>query len=83
MLMPKCYSARLDNPLWGVVKSAPFGPLVEGLDLIGDVDIVTNNIIERIASNALECCIISRIDCLRLVMVNGLSQRSDAPILSI
>ena len=25
MLMPICYSARLDNALWGVVKSAPFG----------------------------------------------------------
>ena len=70
ILMPKCYSARLDNALGGVVKSAPRGPLFEGLDLIGNIDVVTYHIIECIASFALECSIIRVVNRLRLMMVN-------------
>ena len=60
--MQKSYNARLDSPCARVVKSAPFGSLIESLKLIGDVDIIADNIIERIASGALKVRIISRID---------------------
>ena len=60
--MRKSYNARLDNGVGAGVKSAPFGSLVESLKLIGDVDIIADNIIKRIASLALECCVVAMID---------------------
>ena len=59
---PKSYNARLDNGVRAVVKSAPFGPLVEGLKLIGYIDVVTDNIIECIASLTLKGCVVAMID---------------------
>ena len=80
---PKSYNARLDSPCARVVKSAPFGSLVESLKLIGDVDIIADNIIERIASSALKVGIISSVDCLRLMVVNRSSQRIDATVFRV
>ena len=56
------YNARLDKHGRAGVKSAPFGPLVEGLKLIGYVDVVTDNIIECIASLTLKGCVVAMID---------------------
>ena len=73
----KSYNARLDIGGRAVVKSAPFGPLVEGLELIADVNVVANNIIERIASGALKVRIIAGIDSLSLRGIAVQYERSD------
>ena len=57
--MQKSYNARLDSACARVVKSARFDSLVgslavECIKLFGHIDVVTNNIIECIASSTLE-----------------------------
>ena len=71
------YNARLDIGGRAGVKSAPFGPLVEGLKLIAYVDVVTDNIIECIASGTLKVRVISRVDGFRLCGIAIQYERSD------
>lgn len=74
---PKSYNARLDSACARVVKSARFEApksldlfslwlvwrfAIKRIKLLSHVDVIADNIIERIASLALKSCVVAMVD---------------------